>query len=54
MWVLTMSSEEYGVEEFKYDTRRKAEAGKKRIKERAAILADGVKRTFEIHREVTE
>lgn len=46
---LRMNSDIYGTEDFgPYDTRRDALAGQRRIEAKAAELADGIKREFEV------
>lgn len=46
---LRMNSDIYGTEDFgPYDTRQAALAGQRRIEAKAAQLADGIEREFEI------
>ena len=51
-YIVTMSSEEYGTEEFTYDTHAEALAGMERLENKAIELNDGIEREFEL--EVTD
>lgn len=51
MYCLTMTSGEYGTEEFWYDTRKEAEEGRARIEAKVEELNDGVVRFFNIESE---
>lgn len=46
-WYFTLSSDEYGSEEFGgYDTEQEAQEGIVRVKARAEILSDGITRYY--------
>ena len=46
MYILVMSSEEYGEEEFEYDTFEEAQEGQARIEKKIQELNDGIEREF--------
>lgn len=48
MFILTMTSKEYGTEIFDYDTRAEAEAARGRIERRVEFDSDNVVRSFSI------
>jgi hypothetical protein len=50
--LVTMSSDEYGCEEFLYNTQKEALAGLRRLKAKAKELADGVEREIVYHGKV--
>ena len=48
-YTVEMSSEEYGIEEFNYDTREEAYMGYMRLKRKAKKLKDGIERKIRIY-----
>ena len=48
MYVLVMTSNVYGSEEFKYDTYEEAQEGQARIETKVEELNDGIERDFRI------
>ena len=52
MFVVTMKSEEYGYEEFEYDSLLEAQGGLTRLVNKCISLHDGVERWFNIEERV--
>lgn len=50
--IVTMTSAEFGTEEFRYDTEAEAEAGVERLQQKAAELGDGITREYRIDGEL--
>jgi len=51
VYVLYMTSDEYGTETFSYNTRAEAEEGQQRIEAKVEALNDGIERWFRIAKE---